>query len=58
MLLTRKEASEYLRLKPITLAQWALNRRGPIYYKVGGKILYKQQELEEWLKAQQRPPLR
>lgn len=39
MLLTRKEAAEYLRLKPVTLAIWSHKRTGQLYYKAGGKVL-------------------
>lgn len=49
-LLTREEASTYLRVPLGTLDNWRSNRivRLP-FYKVGGRVFYRQPELDEFL---------
>jgi hypothetical protein len=36
-------------LNPGTLANLRLRKVGPQYYKLGRKVLYKPQDIEEWL---------
>ena len=52
--LTTKEAARYLRLRPSTLAQWRWTGSGPAYRKFGGRVVYSQQELEEFAEAARR----
>lgn len=46
--LTRKELAARLRLKPETLAHWAVAGRGPKYLVINGRVLYDLDELERW----------
>lgn len=50
-LLTREEASAYLRVPLGTLDNWRSNRvvRLP-FYKVGGRVFYRRPELDDFLK--------
>lgn len=51
-LLTRREAAEYLSVKPQTLAAWAVTRRyGLPVVKVGRSVRYRLADLERWLSA-------
>lgn len=45
------EAAEYVRLSVSTLAQMRVEQRGPKYFKAGGRVLYRLQELEEWVES-------
>jgi hypothetical protein len=51
--LTRREAAEFLRIKPATLAKWAQTPgKGPRYSRSAeqrGKVWYSLDELEEFL---------
>ncbi len=46
--LTVKEAADLLRLKPGTLYQYAERRKMP-HLKVGGRLLFDEAELTEWV---------
>ncbi|MDR1232774.1 MAG: helix-turn-helix domain-containing protein [Puniceicoccales bacterium] len=49
--LTRKEAAEYLRVKPQTLAKWACTRFRKIpYCKVGSRVLYDYDDIQAFVK--------
>lgn len=50
LILTNKEAANFLSIKPATLAKWRSEHRGPRYSKLGRRIVYKVQDLEEYLK--------
>lgn len=51
-LLTRREAAELLRVKPQTLASWAVTGRYELpYIKIGGKVLYELASLEAFAAA-------
>jgi excisionase family DNA binding protein len=43
------EAAEYVRLTVSTLAQMRVEQRGPKYFKAGGRVLYRLEDLEEWV---------
>ena len=46
-LLSRREAADFLRLRPQTLAVWAMRGRVDLpVVKIGGKVLYKLSDLE------------
>ena len=51
-LLTRKEASEYLRVKPQTLAVWHVTGRyGLPVIKCGRSVRYSVADLDRWILA-------
>lgn len=49
-LLTEREAADYLRLAPATLARWRWRGdRGPRWRKLGGAVRYAHADLEAFL---------
>ena len=52
--LLRPQAAEYLGLSENTLAQFASQGGGPVYFRVGRRVMYRQQDLDAWL-ASRRP---
>ncbi len=51
-LLSRREAADFLRLRPQTLAVWATTGRyGLRFKKVGRKVLYRISDLESFLES-------
>lgn len=49
-LLTRTEAAKALRIKPQTLAVWASTGRYDLsFIKIGRKVFYRQEDLEQFL---------
>jgi predicted DNA-binding transcriptional regulator AlpA len=53
VLLTPKQASEYLGVPTGTLCDWRSQRRGPDFFKLGGYLVrYAQNDLDAWLAAQ------
>lgn len=49
--LTAHEASKIVGLSPSTLAKLRLNGNGPIYCKLGRRVVYRPADLEEWLQS-------
>ena len=50
LLLTPKEAAEFLGIPSGTLAQWRSQRRGPPYIKLEERLVrYRRSDLEEYL---------
>ena len=47
--LTRKEAAELFGLSPKWLANLGSQGRGPKYFKLGRKVLYRARDIEEWI---------
>lgn len=43
------EAAEQLRLSSSTLAKWRMAGTGPKFIKAGRRVLYREQDLIEWL---------
>ena len=43
------EAAKLLGLAPSTLAKLRLNGDGPIYCKLGRRVVYRKEDLEAWL---------
>jgi len=43
-----EEAAAFLGVKPCTLEAWRCRKRGPRYAKLGSRVMYDQQELENW----------
>ena len=53
-MMTRKQASEYLGIKEQTLACWSSNNRyGLPYYKIGRKVKYKLEDLQNFIQRNQ-----
>ena len=49
------QAADYLGLKPSTLAKWRVLGEGPIYAKLGRKIVvYEIDDLDQWVAGQKR----
>jgi hypothetical protein len=48
--LTAKQIQKNYNLHARTLANWRIKNFGPPYYRAGRKILYKNTEVEAWLK--------
>lgn len=56
-LMTREEAAAYLRRSPGTLANWAAQRKGPVYYRqLDGAVVYAIEDMAEWLSSQRVAP--
>ena len=49
ILITRREAADYLRISPRTLEKWAVTGEGPPFYKIGSRTIYSAEDLEAWL---------
>lgn len=49
MLLTQAEAADHLRLSERTLERWRVSGGGPVFVKLGRRVLYRQADLDEWI---------
>lgn len=49
--LDTRQAAEYLHHSKSCLEWWRLENRGPKYIKFGGKVRYRQSDLDEWVAA-------
>jgi len=49
--LTAGEAAKLLGLAPSTLAKLRLNGNGPLYCKLGRRVVYRLADLEQWLQS-------
>lgn len=49
--LSNKEAAIYLGVKENTLEVWRCKHKGPRYSKIGSRVLYDVDDLEEFFKA-------
>lgn len=56
--LTSERLAEHLGVHPSTLVKWRMARSGPPYVRVGKRILYSQNSIENWLKANEQQPVR
>ena len=54
--LKRPEAARYLGVPEQTLMNWVPRKRGPVYYKIGNHVRYKQSDLDAWLESRKRDP--
>jgi len=50
-LLTPVEASRYLRRSVSRLNNWRSEKKGPDYLKLEGRVFYRREQLDEFLKA-------
>jgi len=55
VLLTTEQASEYLHLAVQTLAGLRVKGGGPVYQRVGRRIMYRRSAIEAWLKEREFP---
>jgi excisionase family DNA binding protein len=53
-LLTVAEAATYLSLSASTLNKLRVSGGGPRYVKIGGKVLYDERDLDQWIEAHKR----
>ena len=51
MTMTATEAATLLGLAPSTLAKLRLSGNGPIYCKLGRRVVYRREDLEAWLQS-------
>jgi len=51
----RKTAAEYLKIKPQTLAVWAVKGIGPAPTKIGSRVFYRRDILEAYVIGQTAP---
>lgn len=49
MLLTQAETAELLRLSERTLERWRVVGGGPVFCKLGKRVLYRRPDLDEWI---------
>jgi excisionase family DNA binding protein len=49
--ITTAEAARVLGLSESTLAKMRLNGNGPIYCKLGRRVVYRSSDLEQWLQS-------
>lgn len=50
-LLAEQEAADLLHAKKQTMRAWRVRRKGPPFYKLNGRILYKREDLEKWIEG-------
>jgi excisionase family DNA binding protein len=48
---TPREAAEYLRSSPSTLAKARLTKRGPAFVRIGRAVRYRQSDIDAWMSA-------
>lgn len=46
-----QEAADYLNIRPNTLEVWRCKHKGPRYSKIGTRVLYDVDDLEEFFKV-------
>lgn len=49
---TIEEVAEQLRRPVGTLRQWRAKGKGPRSFRVGGRLMYRSADVEEWLRTQ------
>jgi excisionase family DNA binding protein len=49
--LLTEEVAKQLRVSVASLRRWRLERRGPLFIKVGSLVRYRLEEVEVWLAA-------
>jgi excisionase family DNA binding protein len=54
LLYTPDEAADMLRTKARTLERWRHTGGGPVFLKVGRRVVYRYDDLEQWLTQQRR----
>jgi hypothetical protein len=49
--LAEEQAAEIVQAKKQTLRAWRVRRKGPPFYKLNGRVLYKREDLEAWIEG-------
>lgn len=49
---TQEQAAALILATPTTMARWRRDGRGPKFIKIGRKVGYRHQDLEDWLTRQ------
>jgi excisionase family DNA binding protein len=49
--LNEQEVSERLNVSVATLRRWRLEKRGPMFLKVGSLVRYRPEDLDSWVSA-------
>lgn len=44
-----EELANYLRVSPLTLQKWRCNSNGPKFLKIGSKVIYRGNDIKEWI---------
>jgi hypothetical protein len=45
------------RISPRTLERWRWSKTGPVFLKIGGRVIYRLEDIEAFAKASIRPPI-
>ena len=53
---TTGEAAKLLGMSPSTLEKWRSEKRGPVYFRIGGRIYYRTEDLEQYQESRLRNP--
>jgi predicted DNA-binding transcriptional regulator AlpA len=51
MLLSQRQAADFLCLSQRTLERWRVTGTGPAYAKLGRRVAYRQADIEAWITA-------
>ena len=46
-----KQAAHYLGKAVVTLKKWRQQKKGPPYYKIGGRIEYDKDKVDQWVRS-------
>lgn len=57
-ILTKDEAAAYCKLSTRSLSRWQSKGKGPVYIKVGRRILCRKSDLDAWLDSLKVKPVR
>jgi hypothetical protein len=53
-ILKTKDLAALFRVDPITIAMWRAQKRGPPYYKINGRVHYREKDVMDWLEGSKR----
>ncbi len=56
-LMNTRQLAAYLHMSTSFVEKMRWRKVGPPYYKIGGRIFYVLQEVDDWLRLQRRVPL-
>ena len=48
-LMTTDETAKYMRTARQTLAKWRCTKIGPAYYRIGGRIRYRKEDIDDFV---------
>lgn len=51
---TTQEAAQRIRSVPATMERWRSQGTGPRFVKIGGKVFYRDSDLDEWVESRVR----